>query len=155
VTAGGTVVDLLFGLSADAPTTLAQWAFGGFAFRARKDGQVIPIGKTGVVRRAAPNHMDPKSNWPEAEWHGFHLKLRDGKEATVGVINRPRNGPTTWHVVPAIGLINPSITVPGPVQMTPGKRLVLRYRVFAFDGAPRLDVINALAAEWNQGGAAG
>lgn len=148
LTEGGTMMDVAVQLSPDAETKLARWAFGGFAMRTPKDGTVVPIGPEGPIRRAAPKHTDPTSNWPDAAWYGLHLKTPDGKEATVAVANRKTNPPTTWHVVSGIGLINPAITAPGPVTLVPGKPLVLRYRVLAFDGPPKLEVLNRLGSSW-------
>ncbi len=149
---GATMLDYSVRLTPDADLTLARWAFSGFAVRTRKDAEIIPIGAGGRVTLAAPNHMQPASNWPDASWYGLHLKLKDGKEATVVVAGRKANPPTTWHVVAGIGLINPAITAPAAVKLVPAQPLILRYRVLAFDGAPKLPVIQALADAWYQAG---
>jgi hypothetical protein len=148
---GATILDIAVQIAAESELTLARWGFGGFAMRTRKDGEVIPVGPQGVIRRAPPRHTEPESNWPDVQWYGLHLKLRDGKQATVAVVSRQENPPTTWHVVPAIGLINPSITAKGPIQITRDKPLVLRYRVMAFDGAPNLEALNRLGDSWYRG----
>lgn len=148
---GATVLNYAAQFSVEAPVTLARQAFGGFALRTRKDGELTPIGPAGEVKLAAPKHTDPSSNWPESPWYGLHLKLKDGKEATVAVVGRKENPPTTWHVASAIGLVNPCITAPAAVTLTPAKPLVLRYRVVVMDGPPNLPVLNKIAESWYLG----
>lgn len=143
---GATLINLSVQFTAEAPVKLGRWAFGGFAVRTRKDGALVAVNEAGPVSLPAPKHTDPNSNWPDATWYGLHLKLSDGKEATVAVANRPSNPKTTWHVVPAIGLINPCITAPSEVEILPDKPLVLRYRVMVCDGPPKSDLLNRLAA---------
>ncbi|MGE3313356.1 MAG: DUF6807 family protein [Limisphaerales bacterium] len=148
---GATALELTVQLSVAAPVTLARSAFGGLAVRLRKDAKIQPIGPGGPVTLAPPKHTEPESNWPEATWYGLHSTYSDGKQSTVVVIGRKTHPPTNWHVVPGIGLINPSITGPGAVEITPERPLVLRYRVMAFDGAPRPAVIAKLADSWYNG----
>ena len=119
--------------------------------RTRKDGELVPIGPNGEVKLAPPTHTDPASNWPDSPWYGFHLKLADGKEATVAVVGRKGNPPTTCHVVSSIGLLNPCITAPSAVVLRPDPPLVLRYRVAVFDGPPKLPVINRIAESYYLG----
>lgn len=145
------VIDMTLRLSADSETTLARWAFGGFAVRTRKDAQIRAFNAQGPVTLPAPKHTDPQSNWPDAPWHGLHLKFVDGKEATVVVAGRTTNPPTTWHVVPAIGLLNPCVTAPGALKILPDKPLGLRYQVMVWDGPPDLTTINSLAEKWYYG----
>ncbi len=102
---GGTIVNYVVQLTVESEVTLGRRAFGGFAMRTRKDGELVPIGPNGEVKLAPPTHTDPASNWPDSPWYGFHLKLADGKEATVAVVGRKGNPPTTWHVVSSIGLL--------------------------------------------------
>jgi hypothetical protein len=146
-----TTLDVAVQLTPDAEITLARWAFGGFALRTRKDGEVLPIGPEGAVKRAPAKHTDPASNWPDVHWYGLHLKLSGGREATVAIANRKANPPTTWHVVPGIGLLNPCITAPAMVRILPDKPLVLRYRIIAADGPPDYPTLKALGEEWYQG----
>ncbi len=148
---GATMLDMAMQLAPDAELTLARWAFGGFALRTRTDGEGVPVGPDGVVRLNPPKHTDPTSNWPDVGWYGLSWKLRDGKQFTVAIASRSTNPVTTWHVVPAIGLLNPSITAPAAVQVAPDKPLVLRYRVIAFDGPPALDRLNKLGEGWHNG----
>jgi hypothetical protein len=143
---GATLINLSVQFTAVTPVKLGRWAFGGFAVRTRKDGEVTAVNEAGPVKLAPPRHTEPGSNWPDATWYGLHLKLADGKEATVAVANRPSNPKTSWHVVPSIGLINPCITAPGEVEILPDKPLVLRYRVMVCDGAANLDLLTRLAA---------
>ena len=148
---GATVLEVTVQFSVDAPVTLARWAFGGFGVRLRKNAQIQAIGPQGAVNLASPKHTDPGTNWPESQWYGLHSKYSDGKQTTVVVVGRNSHPATTWHVVPSIGLINPSITAPGAVVLSPEKPLVLRYRVMAFDGAPKPAVIAKLADSWYHG----
>lgn len=151
---GATVLDFTVGYQVEREVQLARWAFGGFAVRVRKEGQAVAWGPEGEVKRTPPQHTDPASNWPAAPWYALHLRLPEGKEATVVVVGRHNNPETTWHVVPGIGLINPSITAPAAVTLVPGKTLALRYRVMVFDGAPKLAAIQPMAESWYKGGQA-
>lgn len=143
---GATLINLSVQFTADATVKLGRRAFGGFAVRTRKDGQVTAVSEAGPVQLAPPKPTDPGSNWPDATWYGLHLKMADGKDATVAVANRPSNPKTTWHVASSIGLINPSITAPAEIEIRPDKPLVLRYRVIVCDGAPNLDLLTRLSA---------
>lgn len=148
---GGTVLDIAAQYSVTAEVTLARWAFGGFAVRGRKDGQAVAVGAEGEVKLPPPKHTEPDSNWPAAQWYGLQFRFGDGRSGMLAVAGRGTNPPTTWHVVPGIGLINPSITAPGPVRLAPDKPLALRYRVMAFDGTPKLELVNQLADTWFRG----
>lgn len=148
---GATVLELTVQFSVAAPVTLARWGFGGFAVRLRKNAQIQAIGPDGAVTLPPPKHTDPETNWPDAPWYGLHSKYPDGKQSTVVVVGRHTHPPTTWHVVSGLGLINPSITGPGPLVLEPDKPLVLRYRVMAFDGPPKPAVIAKLADSWYHG----
>lgn len=148
---GATVLELTVQFSVDAPVRLARWGFGGFGVRLKKSARIRAIGPAGVVTLAPPKHTDPQTNWPDAVWYGLHSEYADGKQSTVVVVGRHNHPPTTWHVVPGIGLINPSLTGPAALDLVPGKPLVLRYRVMAFDGAPKPAVIARLADSWYHG----
>lgn len=148
---GATVLDVSTRYEVEADLTLARWAFGGFAIRCRKDGAAKGLGPQGAVTLPAPKHTEPTSNWPESRWYGLQMGFPDGKGATLVVVGRATNPATTWHVVPEIGLINPSITAGGPVRWEPGKPVVLRYRVMAFDGTPDPALVNRLADAWFEG----
>ncbi|MCC6231407.1 MAG: PmoA family protein [Verrucomicrobiales bacterium] len=149
---GSTMIELAIQLSAESEVTLARWAFGGFAVRLRKDGELTAFNADGPVTRPAPKHTDPTSNWPDAPWYGLRLKNPEGKQATVVVASRASNPATSWHVLPGIGLLNPCITAPAAVTITPAKPLVLRYRVLAFDGTPKPEVIQGLAETFYRAG---
>lgn len=148
---GSTALELTVQFAVETPVKLARWAFGGLGVRLRKAARIVAIGPEGEVTRPAPKHTEPESNWPDAPWYGLHSTYADGKQSTVVVVGRSTHPPTSWHVVPGIGLINPSITGPGPVEITPAKPLVLRYRVMAFDGPPKPAVIAKLADSWFHG----
>lgn len=148
---GATVLSLAVQLKVDAPITLGRRALGGLAIRTRTDGEVIPIGAQGPVRRPAANEDDPSKNWPDAPWYGFHLKLRNRQEATVALTGSSKNPETTWYVVPKQGLLNPSIVAPRAMRLTPDKPLVLRYWITVGDGAPQVATLNEQAARWHGG----
>ncbi len=149
---GATMIDLAMQLTVEADVTLARWAFGGFAVRVRKEGGVTAFNAEGPVTRQAPKHTEPTSNWPDAPWYGLSLKSAEGKAASLVVANRASNPPTTWHVVPGIGLINPCITAPAAVTLTAAKPLVLRYRILAFDGVPKVETVQGLAETFYRAG---
>lgn len=148
---GATVVDVSAQYVPEADLTLARWAFGGFAVRGRKDATIRALGPKGAVTLPAPKHTEPESNWPASTWYGLVLTLKDGKVGTLVVAGRASNPPSTWHVVPEIGLINPCFTAPGEVRWAASKPVVLRYRVMAFDGVPELGLVNRMAESWYQG----
>ncbi len=145
-----TLVNIVTQFTPTTDLTLGRWAFGGFAVRTPREGATA-IGPDGVVRLPAPHHRDPSRNWPDRHWYGLHLKPPGAAEATVAVANHSRNPPTTWHVVPSIGLINPCITGAGPVTIPVRRPLVLRYQVMAFDGPPNQELLNELGASWHAG----
>jgi hypothetical protein len=128
------VVDLGYYLTPSEDLTIAQWAFSGFCVRTRKDGKIAVVGPEGEVKLPDPKHTDPKSDWPDAKWYGFQFTLPDGKEAGVAVFSAPSNPPTLWHVVKGIGMINPAVCAPAPLQLKKDQATVLRYRVILWDG---------------------
>lgn len=144
------ILDLTYTLRAEKDTRLARWAFSGFCLRARKEGQAEAEGPEGPVRRPAPHHLEPESNWPAARWYGMTLRLPDGAAAAVAVVDPPGNPPSTWHNAIGIRMINPSIVAPGAFTLRAGEPLVLRYRVIAHDGALSRDLVGRWAEAWDR-----
>jgi len=142
------LLDLTYALTADADLTLSQWAFSGFCVRARKDGQVVVEGSDGTVDFPNPNHMKPDSDWPDARWYGYTLKLTNGVVTSVAVLNHPKNPPTLWHNHRDIRMLNPCIVAPAAVTMKAGVPLMLRYRVLVHDGPTPRRLLDGLASEW-------
>lgn len=135
---GVRVLDLSINLTTQDKWTIAQWAFSGFAFRAKKDGIKSVEGPAGAVELKAPSHTKPESNWPDAAWYGFQYA-----EGGVAVANRPGNPPTTWHVAKSIGLLNPAPQAVAPLVIE-SKPLKLSYRVLAWDGPTPREALNTL-----------
>jgi hypothetical protein len=141
---GMRVVDLEYFLTPNADLNVAQWAFSGFCVRTRKDGKITVEGPDGEVKRPAPKHTDPKSDWPDAKWYGLQFSLPEGVQAGVAVFGAPTNPPTLWHVVASIGMINPSVCAPAPLELKAKQALRLTYRVVAWDGPVPRETLNRL-----------
>ena len=139
---------MTYTLTADADLKLSQWAFSGFCVRTRGDGKVEAFGREGTVSLANPVHTKPESDWPDAPWYDFTIRLDDGTVAGVAVINHPDNPRTLWHNHRQIRMINPCIVAPGAVTLKAKTPLVLKYRVVAHDGEAPRELLGKLAREW-------
>ncbi len=128
------ILDLDYTLTPEHDINIAQWAFSGFCARARKDGKTVIEGPDGVVDRPTPNHMDPKTAWPDARWYALSFELPDGRTAGVAVVNPPSNPKAGWYNSSKIAMLNPSVTAPGPLTLAAKSPFKLTYRVVAFDG---------------------
>lgn len=144
------VIELTYTLTPTSEIQLARWAFGGFCVRLRKDGTVEASDSRGKVALPDPAHTKPESDWPDSSWYDFTVRLADGKEAGIAVIQHPGNPPTLWHNHRSTRMINPCITAPGEVRLDPRKPLVLRYRVVAHDGPPPRELLDRLVREWGK-----
>ena len=142
------VLDLTYVLSADGDVKIAKGAFSGFCLRMRKDGKATVEGPEGEVKRPAPHHMKPETDWPAQPWYGFQITLPDGAQLGGAVIDHPKNPPALWHNAASIRMINPCITAPGDVVIKAGEPLTLRYRVVAWDGAVPREQLSTLAKDW-------
>lgn len=147
-----TVVDIAVRLTVDAPVTLGRMALGGFAVQTRTDGTLSALGPTGPVSLPPSRENDPRSLWPDAPWYGLHCRFKDGKEATMVVVGRARNPATTWHVVPAKGLVNPCLTAARPLVLSPDQPTLLRYRLVAADGPPQAAMLTELGDGYYRAG---
>ena len=139
------ILDLAYTLTADDELKIGQWAFSGFCARARKDGKTVIEGPDGVVNRPTPNHLDPKTAWPDARWYACSFELPDGKKAGVAVVNPSSNPRAGWYNAKSIAMLNPSVTAPGPLTLAPKVPLKLAYKVVAFDGPVPRELLTDLA----------
>ena len=144
------IVDLDYTLTADVDLTLSQWAFSGFCVRLRKDGSAAMHDPDGPVKRPAPIHTKPESDWPAAAWYACALTLAGGTKAGVAVLNHPENPPSLWHNHPDIRMLNPCIVAPAALTLKAAQPLRLRYRVVAFDGEVPSVHLNDLASVWRK-----
>ncbi len=144
------VVDLVYELVPTADTTIDRSAFGGFCVRCRKDGEVTFTGPDGKVSLPSPHYLKPETDWPAASGYDLSIKLADGKTVGIAVLDHPENPPSGWHNVAGLAMINPCITAPGPITLTKGKPLVLRYRLVAHDGPAPIELLESLSAEWRK-----
>lgn len=144
------ILDLRYRLTPSEDITLSQWAFSGFCVRARKDGGITAYDPEGEVKLPNPVHTEPKSDWPDAPWYDYTLKLADGKVAGIAVINHPENPETLWHNHREVRMLNPCIVAPGKVELKKHAPLILRYRVVAHDGPADAALLNRLAEEWGK-----
>lgn len=132
--ANANVLDVAYSLTPTADTTLARWAFSGFCVRTRKDGKLEAFGPNGLVSLKNPKHTEPESDWPNASWYDYTLKLDNGTLAGVAVMNHPNNPRTLWHNHRDVRMLNPCVVAPEALTLKAGKRLILRYRVVLHDG---------------------
>ncbi|MBV8879587.1 MAG: PmoA family protein [Planctomycetaceae bacterium] len=140
------VLDLVYTLKADADLKLPKWAFSGFCARLRKDGKATAQGPEGEVTLAAPHHLKPETDWPAQPWVGLQMALPDGGQAGAAVIDHSRNPPSRWHVLKAIGMLNPVVVADHDLVLKGGEPLVLRYSVVAWDGPLPRELLSELAA---------
>lgn len=142
--------DLSYQFSARSEVKLGQHAFSGFTVRTRKDAPITVMDPDGEVKRPAPSHLKPDTDWTDRPWYAFELTLPSGQKAGVAVINHPKNPPTLWHNVAKIGMINPCILAPGPVSISANQPLVLRYRVVTYDGNTPISWLDELAQDFHE-----
>jgi hypothetical protein len=127
-------------------------AFGGFDVQMRKDGEGYYSSFYGKATWAEPHYQRPESDQPDLPWYDFTIRLKEEKK-TVGaaVINHPGNGPTYWHLINSLYMLNPVVVAAGDVTIRPGSPLTLRYRVVVHDNTPPTWVIQKLADEYRGG----
>ena len=90
VEGSASVLDLVYVLNVDADLRIAKGAFSGFCLRMRKDGKVTVEGPEGEVKRPAPHHMKPETDWPAQPWYGYQVTLPDGAQ-------QPRDQHAKFH----------------------------------------------------------
>jgi hypothetical protein len=67
------------------------------------------------------------------------------------VINHPDNGPTTWHNISNLFMLNPVLVYDHAVEIKAGTSKTLRYRVVMHDGPSPTWVLQKLAQEYRGG----
>ena len=150
-TAGASrVLDLTYTLTADTDIQMTRWAFSGFCVRLRKDGKATIESPEGEVKRPAPHHLQPESDWPAQPWYAYAMTLPDGAQAGCAVLDHPKNPKSLWHNAASIRMLNPCIVAPGEFTIKAGEPLVLRYRVVAWDGALPREQLNTLSTEFSK-----
>ena len=145
---GAHVVDFMFRLLPKEAITLRQTAFGGFCVKSRKDGKAEYTSPKGKVAFPPPHHLKPESDWPAADWYDYTIRLASGKTIGAAILDHPKNPPTAWHNLEPIAMLNPCIVAPGPVMLTAGTPLELRYRLVVHDGPAPAELLNRLARQW-------
>ncbi|MDX1951395.1 MAG: DUF6807 family protein [Verrucomicrobiota bacterium] len=130
---------------------LPQWAFSGFCARVPKSENLIISSPDGTVNLPAPHHMKPDSDWPDKNWYDFSFRSKSGKVAGLAIINHPSNPKTLWHNIPGIGMINPCIVAPNPIQLRKNVPLKLIYTVVAHDGPAPTTLLNQLSSASSKG----
>ncbi|TMQ01494.1 MAG: hypothetical protein E6L09_03505 [Verrucomicrobia bacterium] len=146
--ADANALDLVYTLTPKSDLTLTRWAFSGFCVRVRKDGELACHSTQGLVTLPNPNHLQPESDWPDAPWYAFSVKIADGWPIGVAVFNHSANPPTLWHNHRDVRMLNPCIVAPEEVKLKAGQSLTLRYRVVTFDGPVPTARLNRMADEW-------
>jgi len=146
------VIDLEYRIAPLFEFVAHKNAFGGFDVQCRKDGEAYYSSFYGRTTWANPHFQRPESNLPDLPWYDFTINLKEKRRAVgVAVINHPGNGPTTWHLIPNLYMLNPVITHAGPVIIRPESPLTLRYRVVVHDNPPPTWVIQKLSDEYRGG----
>jgi len=114
------VLDLEFRIAPLYEYVANQNAFGGFDVQCRKDGDSYYSTFYGKTTWAEPQLRNPGLNLPDLPWYDFTIKVKDsGKTMGAAVINHLGNGPTTWHNISTLWMLNPVITAAGPVTIRP------------------------------------
>ncbi|MHC4095748.1 MAG: family 16 glycoside hydrolase [Planctomycetota bacterium] len=144
------VVDLNYHLTPAMDITLDKTAFGGLCAKARKDGSGSYYSPGGLVKLPDPHHLKPETDWPAADWYDYTMKLNSGKMVGITVLDHPANPTTTWHNLAPIAMVNPCIVAPGPVNISKGQTLQLRYRIVAHDGPTPVKLLKKLTNEWRR-----
>lgn len=144
------VIDFDFRLLPKADITLQQTAFSGFCVKSRKDGTAVYTSPLGEVKLPAPHHLKPETDWPAADWYDYTIALAGGKTIGAAVLDHPGNPPSVWHNLEPIAMVNPCIVAPGPVTLTAGKALRLRYRLVVHDGPVPGELLRTLTQEWRR-----
>jgi hypothetical protein len=151
--AGANVIDLTYTLTPTSDLTLSRWAFSGFCVRTlgrEAAPELTAYGPQGEVTLPNPSHVKPESDWPAQPWYAYQLKLKDGKQVGVAVVDHPKNPPSLWHNQRDVRMLNPCIVAPDKVVLKANQPLVLRYRVAAFDGPAKREQLDRLAREWRK-----
>ena len=146
------LLELRYTLAPAGEMTLSRWAFSGFCARTLsktanpKLSAVGPAGAISPEQRPNPSHVKPDTDWPDSPWYAYELITDAGaREGGIAVLNHPDNPKTLWHNHRDVRMVNPCIVAPGDVKLQPGKPLVLRYQVVAFDGPTPADMLNSLS----------
>ena len=146
------VLDLEYRVAPLYEYVVSRNAFSGFDVQCRKDGDSYYSTLYGKTTWADPQTRNPALNLPDLPWYDFTIKLKDGgKTVGAAVINHLGNGPTTWHNMSTLFMLNPVIVAAGPVTIRPGSPLTLRYRVVVHDGPSPTWVLQKLSDEYRGG----
>ena len=146
------ILDLEFRIAPLFEYVANKNAFGGFDVQCRKDGDSYYSTFYGKTTWADPQLSNPGLNLPDLPWYDFTIKVKEGgKVMGAAVINHPGNGPTTWHNISNLWMLNPVVTAAGPITIQPKSPLTLRYRVVVHDGPPPTWVIQKLSDEYRSG----
>ncbi len=143
------VIDLYYKLAPVYEYELLTTAFGGFAFQAQKYGESYYATAAGKVTLPDPHYSYPLSDLPSEPWYDYTIKLKsDEKTVGAAVLDHPLNPPTLWHNARYLWMLNPCITLFGPITIEPDSPLTLRYRVVVHDGPTPTELLQRLSQEW-------
>jgi len=148
---GTYVIQFDFRLTPTSNVTLKQTAFGGFCVKARKDGKAVYTSPSGPVNLPDPHHLKPESDWPAAPWYDYTIALAAGKTVGIAVLDPPGGLPTVWHNLAPIAMLNPCIVAQGPVTLTKGAPLRLRYWLVVHDGPAPVSLLQILGLASRKG----
>jgi hypothetical protein len=131
-------VDLLLRAPEGRTTMLGQTAFGPIGVRMAKTIGVADGGGTirnseGNVNEEGPNGCFRKP----ARWVDYSGPITNDAIEGITIMDHPQNPghPTPFHVR-ADGWMGASLTLSGPIEITPDNPLRLRYALFVHPGQP-------------------
>jgi Methane oxygenase PmoA len=141
------VIDLDYRLTPVVDFVINRMAFSGFAVQCRKDGESYYSTAAGKAALPPSHYCCPELNWPSEPWYDYTIRLnQNGKILGVTVLDHPQNPPTSWFN--EVWMLQPTIAGFGPITVSQGKTLRLRYRVVVHDGATPTGLLQKLSAEW-------
>lgn len=143
------LVDLLLRAPEGRATTLGQTAFGPIGVRMAKTIGVNDGG--GMIRNSEGNEGEQGPNGcfrKPARWVDYSGPITNDAIEGITLMDHPQNPghPTPFHVR-ADGWMGASLTLGGPIEITPEKPLRLRYGLFVHPGRPEPAAIDKF---WRQ-----
>ncbi len=131
-------LDLQF--DAKDEVTLGKSPFGMAAVRVAKSIGVND--GNGTMRNSAGQVNEKEIFWKPARWVDYSGAIADKVVEGVTLMDHPSNPnhPSVWHVRND-GWMGASLTFAGPMTITPGKSLRLRYAVYVHAGMPSLETL--------------
>ncbi len=127
------VFDCRYRITAKLPLTIDQRAFGGLGIRMRSDGEASVHDANGLLKLPKTKFNDPTLNWPDP-WYRYELKATNGEAFGVTGVAHPSNEPkATWFKLNKNGMLSPSVSALGEINLKPEDALDLKFRIIVAD----------------------